>query len=57
LHFEFRVNGAHKDPLTLARHSAPVPVSASVKPQFDKVAQLARAQLNAAAQLQIGNVQ
>lgn len=57
LHFEFRVNGAHKDPLTLARQSAPVPVSASLKPQFDAVAQLARSQLNAAALLQIGNVQ
>ncbi len=57
LHFEFRVNGAHKDPLTLARQSAPVPVSASLKPQFDKVAHLARSQLNAAALLQIGNVQ
>ena len=57
LHFEFRVNGAHKDPMALARQSASVPVGASVKPQFDKVAQLARAQLNAAALLQIGNVQ
>ena len=57
LHFEFRVNGAHKDPMALARQSASVPVGASLKPQFDKVAQLARAQLNAAALLQIGNVQ
>jgi murein DD-endopeptidase MepM/ murein hydrolase activator NlpD len=57
LHFEFRVNGAHKNPVTLARQSAAVPVSASLKPQFDKVAQLARSQLNAAALLQIGNVQ
>ena len=57
LHFEFRVNGAHQDPMALARQSASVPVGASLKPQFDKVAQLARAQLNAAALLQIGNVQ
>ena len=57
LHFEFRVGGVHKDPLTLARAQASVPLAASLKPQFDKSAQLARAQLSAAAQVQVGNVQ
>jgi len=57
LHFEFRVNGVHKDPLTLARANASVPLATSVKPLFDKAAQSVRAQLSAAAQVQVGNVQ
>ena len=57
LHFEFRVNGVHKDPLTLARSNASVPLAASAKPLFDKAAQSARTQLSAAAQVQVGNVQ
>ena len=57
LHFEFRVAGVHKDPLTLARSRESVPLSASVKPLFDKAAQSVRAQLSAAAQVQVGNVQ
>lgn len=57
LHFEFRVNGVHKDPLTLARSNASVPLAASVKPLFDQAAQSVRAQLSAAAQVQVGNVQ
>ena len=57
LHFEFRVNGVHKDPLTLARSTTSVPLAASVKPLFDKAAQSVRVQLSAAAQVQVGNVQ
>ena len=57
LHFEFRVNGVHKDPLTLARSHAAVPLAAAYKPLFDQSAQLVRAQLSAAAQVQAGNVQ
>ena len=57
LHFEFRVNGVHKDPLTLARGNASLPLAMSVKPLFDKAAQSARAQLSAAAQVQVGHVQ
>jgi murein DD-endopeptidase MepM/ murein hydrolase activator NlpD len=57
LHFEFRVNGVHKDPLTLARTHASVPVTAAYKPLFDQSARLVREQLSAAAQVQIGNVQ
>jgi len=57
LHFEFRVNGVHKDPLTLARSHAAVPLAAAYKPMFDQSAQLVRAQLSAAAQVQAGNVQ
>jgi murein DD-endopeptidase MepM/ murein hydrolase activator NlpD len=48
LHFEFRVNGVHKDPLTIARQSESVPVSASAKPQFEQAAVQVRAELAAA---------
>jgi murein DD-endopeptidase MepM/ murein hydrolase activator NlpD len=51
LHFEFRVNGQHRDPLTIARQSETVPVSAAAKPQFDRLASLARQQLVAASVL------
>lgn len=49
LHFEFRVNGVHRDPLTIARQSESVPVRAAARPLFDKTAQLVRAQLAAAS--------
>lgn len=48
LHFEFRVNGAHQDPLTIARQSETIPVSAAAKPLFDKAAAGVRLQLAAA---------
>jgi murein DD-endopeptidase MepM/ murein hydrolase activator NlpD len=48
LHFEFRVHGVHKDPLTIARQSESVPVSASAKPLFNQAAVQVRAELAAA---------
>lgn len=48
LHFEFRVNGEHHDPLTIAQNSESVPVSASAKAAFDHDAAMARVQLAAA---------
>ncbi len=57
LHFEFRVNGAHKDPLTIARQSETIPVSAAAKPLFMRFAQAARQQLAAAATLHPGSAQ
>lgn len=54
LHFEFRVNGQHQDPLTIARQSETVPVSASAKPLFLRSASAVRQQLLAAASLQQG---
>jgi murein DD-endopeptidase MepM/ murein hydrolase activator NlpD len=57
LHFEFRVNGVHKDPLTIARQSDAMPLTASLRPAFDKTAALAREQLAAAAQVRLGSVQ
>ncbi|NBW49491.1 MAG: M23 family metallopeptidase [Betaproteobacteria bacterium] len=57
LHFEFRVNGVHHDPLTIARQSEAVPVSTAAKPLFDKAAQSVRAQLATAAQLTPGSAE
>jgi murein DD-endopeptidase MepM/ murein hydrolase activator NlpD len=57
LHFEFRVNGAHQDPQTIARKSESIPVAASAKPQFDKTALQVRDQLTAAAQFTAGSAQ
>jgi len=52
LHFEFRVNGAHKDPLTMARQSIAVEISAGAREQFKRVASAALVELSAAASLQ-----
>jgi murein DD-endopeptidase MepM/ murein hydrolase activator NlpD len=57
LHFEFRVNGVHKDPMLIARQSEAIPVAASAKALFDKAAQLVRTQLTAAANMQAGSAQ
>ena len=57
LHFEFRVNGVHQDPTTIARQSEAVPVATAHKPAFERAAAQVRAQLTAAATLQTGNVQ
>lgn len=52
LHFEFRVNGQHRDPLTLAKMSPSVPVSAAARPAFASQAAKVRTQLASAAQMQ-----
>ena len=57
LHFEFRINGRHVDPLTLAQQGSTEPISAALRPQFNQRAQYARSQLMAAAQMRQGNVQ
>jgi len=51
LHFEFRVNGVHKDPLTIARHSEGAPLSAEARPAFDKLVGTMRQKLHAATPL------
>ncbi len=57
LHFEFRTNGVFRDPLTVARQSQSVAVTAAAKPLFDKAAALVRTQLAAAAQMQTASTQ
>jgi murein DD-endopeptidase MepM/ murein hydrolase activator NlpD len=52
LHFEFRVNGQHKDPLTMARQSVAVEVSAAAREQFKRHAAIAKVDLAAAASTQ-----
>ena len=48
LHFEFRVNGIHHDPLLAARDSGAAAVSAAARPAFERVSRLMRNQLTAA---------
>ena len=49
LHFEFRIAGEHKDPLTIAQKSEAVPVTAKSRAIFNRDAEMARVQLAAAA--------
>ncbi|HQS00486.1 MULTISPECIES: M23 family metallopeptidase [unclassified Polaromonas] len=51
LHFEFRVNGAHQDPMTLAQQNETVPLSAAAQPLFRKLAGNVKQQLQAAADI------
>ena len=53
LHFEFRVNGQHQDPMTIARQSeAAAPVSAAARPAFDRLAVMMRTELASAELIQ-----
>lgn len=49
LHFEFRDNGRHLDPVVALRNSESVPLAQSLRPQFETVAQAQRQMLDAAA--------
>ena len=57
LHFEFRVNGVHRDPLTVARQNESIPVSAAARPAFNRLAAATRSQLMAAATVQQASAQ
>ncbi len=57
LHFEFRVNGQHHDPLTIAKQSEAVPVSTAARTSFDRLAVSARQQLQLAATIQPSSTQ
>jgi murein DD-endopeptidase MepM/ murein hydrolase activator NlpD len=57
LHYEFRVNGTHQNPLTIARRSESVPVAPAFKPVFSRFAGVVRLQLAAATLLQAESAQ
>ncbi len=57
LHFEFRVNGVHHDPQTIARQSDAVPVAQASRAAFDRLAQAVRIQLSAASTIQTASAQ
>ena len=50
LHFEFRVNGVHRDPTTIARKSEQQPIAAAYRGLFNQAAAQVRAQFAAATQ-------
>ena len=52
LHFEFRVKGQHKDPMTMARQSIASEISVAARDQFKRHAAAAKLELAAAASLQ-----
>ena len=57
LHFEFRVNGQHKDPRTMARQSTAVEISAAAREQFKRHAAIAKVDLAAAASSQVSRAE
>jgi murein DD-endopeptidase MepM/ murein hydrolase activator NlpD len=57
LHFEYRINGVYRDPLTVARGNETVPLSASAKPLFTRLAAENRVALSAAASMQQSSLQ
>lgn len=57
LHFEFRVNGVHQDPLTVARRNESLPVASWARPAFNQAATQVKMQLAAAAQMLPGSAQ
>ncbi|MFT4242318.1 MAG: M23 family metallopeptidase [Acidovorax sp.] len=53
LHFEFRVNGVHQDPMGIVASSeAGAPISAAARPAFERLAANMRVQLSAAASIE-----
>jgi murein DD-endopeptidase MepM/ murein hydrolase activator NlpD len=57
LHFEFRVAGVHHDPMTLAKQSESVQLSAASRPAFDRLAATVKRDLAAAASLTLASAQ
>ncbi len=57
LHFEFRINGVYRDPLTIARQNETVPLSAAAKSLFAQSAAASRLALSAAASMQQSSAQ
>lgn len=52
LHWEFRDNGVHQDPLVIARQSEAIKLPVALRPAFEQVAQAQRLKLDAAATMQ-----
>ena len=52
LHFEFRDNGEHRDPLVIARQSEAIKLPENLRSAFNQVAQAQRQELAAAGRLQ-----
>lgn len=48
LHFEFRVNGQHQDPMIMAQKSESIPLTAESMPAFQRLAATVRSQLQVA---------
>ena len=57
LHFEFRVNGQHKDPRVMARQSTSIDISAAAREQFKRNAAIAQLDLTAAASRQMSRAE
>ena len=57
LHYEFRVNGIHQDPLLAARESGTAPVSAATRPAFNRLSNMMRSQLAAATSSAVASAQ
>lgn len=57
LHFEFRVDGVHHDPLTIANEGGTLPVSAAAKSIFDRTSALMRMQLKQAGSVMQASAQ
>jgi murein DD-endopeptidase MepM/ murein hydrolase activator NlpD len=57
LHFEFRVNGRHQDPLTLAQQSESIPISPAAKAAFAQAAGGTRISLAAAESIRQASAQ
>ncbi|CAA9415973.1 MAG: Peptidase, M23/M37 family, partial [uncultured Ramlibacter sp.] len=57
LHFEFRVNGVHHDPVAVARRSQGLTLTAAARPAFDRTSRSMRAQLDAAASTTVASAE
>jgi murein DD-endopeptidase MepM/ murein hydrolase activator NlpD len=57
LHFEFRVNGEHQDPMVMAKQAEAGTVSAAAKAAFERQASVMRQQLSTAGAVQQASAQ
>ena len=58
LHFEFRVDGKHQDPMLIAKQSeSAAPVSAAARPAFNRLAAVMRTQLDSALLIEQASAQ